>query len=132
MRETVFRAIADPQRRKILELLRQRSMTAGEIAEGFAITKSSLSYHFNVLKSAELVRCERRAREQIYSLNARVVEEILAVLRALFSKPGGARGVHLPTGTSPRAPRFMRTFLPLGVTFHNTAWLVLSVSHTSC
>lgn len=59
MREAVFRAIADPQRRKILRLLQQGSMTAGQIAACFDITKGSLSYHFNVLKAAGLIRCER-------------------------------------------------------------------------
>jgi DNA-binding transcriptional ArsR family regulator len=62
MRDAVFRAIADPQRRKILKLLQQRSMTAGQIAARFDITKGSLSYHFNVLKGAGLIRCERRAQ----------------------------------------------------------------------
>ena len=87
VRETVFRAIADPHRRKILKLLQRGSMTAGEIAEAFAIPKGSLSYHFNVLKDAELVRCERRAQEQIYSLNTSVLEEISVVLLDLFQKP---------------------------------------------
>jgi len=87
MRESVFRAIADPQRRKILKLLQNGSMTAGEIAESFEITKGSLSYHFNILKDAELIRCERRAQEQVYSLNTSVFEEVSAMLVELFQKP---------------------------------------------
>jgi ArsR family transcriptional regulator len=83
----VFRAIADPQRRKILKLLQKGSMTAGEIAAAFEITKGSLSYHFNILKDAELVRCERRAQEQVYSLNTSVFEEVSAMLLDLFQKP---------------------------------------------
>ena len=70
MSDAVFKAIADPQRRKILTLLRSGSMTAGEIAAAFEITKGSLSYHFNILKDAELIRCERRAQEQVYSQKA--------------------------------------------------------------
>src|SRR6185437_2455116 len=87
MSESVFRAIADPQRRKILKLLQAGSMTAGQIAEAFEITKGSLSYHFNILKDAELIRSERRAQEQVYSLNSSVFEEVAAMLLDLFQKP---------------------------------------------
>jgi len=87
MREAVFRAIADPQRRKLLKLLQQGSMTAGEIAARFEITKGSLSYHFNILKGAGLIRCERRAQEQVYSLNTSVFEEIAAMLLEFFPVP---------------------------------------------
>jgi ArsR family transcriptional regulator, arsenate/arsenite/antimonite-responsive transcriptional repressor len=87
MRETVFRAIADPQRRKILKLLQKGSMTAGEIADAFVITKGSLSYHFNILKEAHLIRSERRAQEQVYSLNTSVLEEVSTMLMDLFQRP---------------------------------------------
>jgi ArsR family transcriptional regulator, arsenate/arsenite/antimonite-responsive transcriptional repressor len=87
MTDAVFRAIADPQRRKILKLLQRGSMTAGEIAEAFDITKGSLSYHFNILKEAELIRCERRAQEQVYSLNTSVFEDVASMLLDLFMQP---------------------------------------------
>lgn len=87
MHDTVFKAIADPQRRKILRLLQKGSMSAGEIAEAFDITKASLSYHFNILKDAELVRCERRAQEQVYSLNTSVFEDVATTLLDLFRQP---------------------------------------------
>lgn len=87
MKDAVFRAIADPQRRKILKLLQQGSMSAGQIAARFDITKGSLSYHFNILKEAGLLRCERRAQEQVYSLNISVFEEIAAMLLDLFPAP---------------------------------------------
>ena len=87
MKGEVFRAIADPQRRKILKLLQQGSMTAGQIATRFDITKGSLSYHFNILKQSGLIRCERRARAQVYSLNTSVFEEIAAMLLELFPSP---------------------------------------------
>lgn len=54
-------------------------MTAGEIADAFEITKGSLSYHFNILKDVELIRCERRAQEQVYSLNTSVFEEVASM-----------------------------------------------------
>jgi ArsR family transcriptional regulator, arsenate/arsenite/antimonite-responsive transcriptional repressor len=91
MKDTVFRAIADPQRRKILKLLQQGSMSAGEIAASFDITKGSLSYHFNILKGAALIRCERRAQEQVYSLNTSVFEEVATMLLDLFPAPQAAR-----------------------------------------
>ena len=87
MRDAVFRAIADPQRRKILKLLQKGSMSAGQIAAQFDITKGSLSYHFNILKGAGLIRCERHAQEQVYSLNTSVFEEIAAMLLELFPAP---------------------------------------------
>lgn len=87
MRDAVFKAIADPQRRKILKLLQKGSMSAGEIAEAFDITKASLSYHFSILKEAELVRCERRAQEQVYSLNTSVFEDVATTVLELFPQP---------------------------------------------
>lgn len=87
MKESLFKAIADPQRRKILKLLQNGPLTAGQIADDFDISRSSLSYHFNILKEADLVRCERRAQEQIYSLNTSVFEDAAALLLDLFQKP---------------------------------------------
>ena len=91
MSEAVFKAIADPQRRKILKLLQKGSMTAGEIAKTFDITKGSLSYHYNILKDAELIRSERRGQEQIYSLNTSVFEDIAATLLDLFQSSAARR-----------------------------------------
>jgi DNA-binding transcriptional ArsR family regulator len=84
MTESVFKALADPTRRQILKLLGKRSMTAGEIAEQFALAKSTLSGHFNVLKAADLIRDERHQTSIIYSLNLTVVDETLAVLMDLL------------------------------------------------
>jgi ArsR family transcriptional regulator, arsenate/arsenite/antimonite-responsive transcriptional repressor len=87
VKESLFRAIADPQRRRILKLLQGGAMTAGEIAGQFDISKPSMSYHFNILKEADLVRCERRSVEQVYSLNTSVFEDAASVLLDLFQKP---------------------------------------------
>ena len=87
MKESLFKAIADPQRRKILKLLQAGPLTAGRIADEFDISKSSLSYHFNILKEADLIRCERQAQEQLYSLNTSVFESAAALLLDLFQKP---------------------------------------------
>lgn len=82
--QEVFKAIADPNRRKILKLLKRGSKTAGQLAEAFPITKGSLSHHFNILKAVDLVRCERRGQQQVYSLNMSVFEDVSSLLFDLF------------------------------------------------
>ena len=72
-----FKALADPTRRRILEMLGRRDMTAGEIAEQFHITKPSISHHLSLLKQAELVVDERQGQTILYSLNTSVMEEVL-------------------------------------------------------
>ena len=85
--QPVFKALADPTRRAILKRLQDGSETAGEIAESFEISKPSLSHHFNILKAADLVRTERRGQHIVYSLNATVLQEAMAILLDIFS-PG--------------------------------------------
>lgn len=80
----VFKALADPSRRKILKLLQGGSKSAGSLAESFDMTKGSLSHHFNVLKAADLVRCERRGQQIVYSLNTSVFEDVAALMLDLF------------------------------------------------
>jgi ArsR family transcriptional regulator, repressor of sdpIR and other operons len=87
MKDTVFKAIADPQRRKILKVLQSGSLTAGQIAAAFDITKGSLSYHFNILKDADLIRGERRGQEQVYSLNTSVLEDLAVLVLGLAQSP---------------------------------------------
>jgi ArsR family transcriptional regulator, arsenate/arsenite/antimonite-responsive transcriptional repressor len=82
--QEIFKAISDPTRREVLKLLQGGSKTAGELAESFNMTKGSLSHHFNILKAADLVRCERRGQQQVYSLNTTVFEDVAALLLDLF------------------------------------------------
>ena len=79
----VFDALAHPVRRKILALLRQRAMSAGELAEHFDLAKPTLSGHFAVLKSADLVTTERKGTTIIYRLNMSVLEEAVAAFMAM-------------------------------------------------
>jgi len=79
-----FKALADPTRRKILELLKKGSMSAGEIAEHFNITLPSLTHYFNALKQADLISQERQGQQIIYSLNLSVVEELIENYFKLF------------------------------------------------
>jgi DNA-binding transcriptional ArsR family regulator len=73
----VFKALADPTRRKILELLSQCDRNAGEIAEYFNISKPSISHHLNILKNADLISDERQGQNIIYSLNTTVFEDVM-------------------------------------------------------
>ena len=85
VQQSVFRALADPTRRAILKSLKGGSLTAGELAAQFPITRASLSHHFNVLKTADLVRTERRGQHIVYSLNATVIQEVTAMLLDVFA-----------------------------------------------
>ena len=84
----VYKALADPTRRRILQLLREREMTAGEIAEHFDLAKPTLSGHFAVLREARLVAPEKSGTTITYRLNVSVLEEALMALMDGF-KLGG-------------------------------------------
>jgi ArsR family transcriptional regulator len=84
----VYRALADPTRRRILELLREREMSAGEIAEHFTLAKPTLSGHFAVLREAGLVTPEKTGTTIIYRLNVSVLEEALMALMGAFKFVG--------------------------------------------
>lgn len=72
-----FKALADPTRRKIILLLKEQDLTAGEIAEQFDMTKPSISHHLNTLKQASLVTDERKGQNIYYSLNTTVFQEVI-------------------------------------------------------
>ena len=87
--QSLFKALADPTRRDILVLLQKGSLTAGEIADQFTISKASMSHHFGLLKAAELVRTERRGQKIVYSLNTSVIEDAMTAMFTLFNTGGG-------------------------------------------
>lgn len=72
---SLFKALNDPNRRKILKMLQEKSYTAGEIADAFDISKPSISHHLDILKQADLIRGERDGQYINYSLNTTVLEE---------------------------------------------------------
>ena len=80
----VYRALSDPTRRAILRLLRQRDMSAGELADRFPVTKPTMSKHFSVLKEADLIQGRREGTTIIYTLNLSVLEEALSGLLTAF------------------------------------------------
>ncbi|HEX9916193.1 MAG TPA: autorepressor SdpR family transcription factor [candidate division Zixibacteria bacterium] len=86
--DEVFKALADPTRRKILDLLKKNDLTAGQIAEHFEISKPSISHHLSVLKGADLVRTERDGQFLVCSINLSVMEEVAEIFFDLFKKKG--------------------------------------------
>ena len=72
-----FKALADPTRRKILQLLAQRDMTAGEIAHCFSMTKPSFIHHLSTLRAAGLIDDERHGQNILYSLNTTVFQQLM-------------------------------------------------------
>ena len=87
----IYKALADPTRRRILELLRQREMSAGELAEHFKSSKPTLSGHFSVLRAAGLVETERSGTTITYRLNITVLEEALMALFDAFRLQAGGK-----------------------------------------
>ncbi len=85
MAATVYKALADPTRRRILQLLRERDMTAGELAVHFESSKPTLSRHFSVLSNADLIQGTRDGNRIIYRLNVTVLEEALLTMMNMFS-----------------------------------------------
>ena len=72
-----FKALSDPTRRKIIQMLKEKDMTAGDIADQFDITKPSISHHLNILKQAQLVIDQRKGQNIYYSLNTTVFQEVI-------------------------------------------------------
>ncbi|MCL6441853.1 MAG: autorepressor SdpR family transcription factor [Alicyclobacillus sp.] len=88
MNDKVFRAMADPTRRKILELLKRGPMTAGEIAGHFSSSQPTISRHLSMLKNADLVIDQRAGQHIVYRLNTTVLQDWLSWVLAKF---GGGR-----------------------------------------
>lgn len=72
-----FKALSDPTRRKILELLQEKSLNAGEIADYFQISKPSISHHLSILKNSGLIIDERQGQNIIYSIDMSVFQGVM-------------------------------------------------------
>lgn len=81
--QKTMKALSDPVRREILNLLKDGRKSAGDIAGHFAITDAAISRHLSVLKEADLIRDTREGKYIYYDLNASVLEEILLWISAL-------------------------------------------------
>lgn len=89
----VFKALSDPTRRRVLELLRQGPMAAGELAEHFEVSKPTMSAHFTVLREADLIAQLKHGRTITYRLKLSVLEDALLSFAGIFGleiKPNGA------------------------------------------
>ena len=73
----LFKALSDPTRRSILDLLRESDLSASDIADNFDISKPSISHHLSILHQAELVLRERRGQQIFYSLNTTVFQQVI-------------------------------------------------------
>ena len=73
----IFKALSDPTRRRVLQLLRKGPMSAGELCKHFGVSKPTMSAHFAVLKEADLVHAEKAGKSVIYHLKLSVLEEAL-------------------------------------------------------
>ena len=97
----VFKALADPTRRRVLELLREQSLTAGALSEQFPVSKPTMSAHFSVLQEAGLVEAEKNGRVILYRLKLSVLEDALLGF-------ADACGIELTADGKPRTSRSRR------------------------
>ena len=81
--QQTLKALSDPVRREILNLLKTQRLSAGEICEHFDITAAAISRHLSVLKDADLIRDDRQGKYIFYELNTSVLEEIMLWITAL-------------------------------------------------
>lgn len=79
----LFKALNDETRRQIIELLKERNMNAGEIAEEFNISKPSISHHLDLLKQADLITSEKKGQFIEYALNTSILEDLLSWILTL-------------------------------------------------
>lgn len=73
----IFKALNDATRREILELLKMKSLSAGEIADQFNMSKPSISHHLDILKRADLITAEKSGQFIFYSINTTIIEDVL-------------------------------------------------------
>ncbi len=95
----VFKALADPTRRRVLELLREGPKTAGELSDEFPVSKPTMSAHFGVLRDADLVATERHGTSILYRLKMSVLEDALLA----FAQAVGAANLAPNVPESPQA-----------------------------
>lgn len=97
---SVFKALSDPTRRRVLQLLRSGPMAAGELSVQFAVSKPTMSAHFAVLREADLVHVEKAGKSLIYHLKLSVLEDALL---------GFAETVGLASNVPPLTPSTEKT-----------------------
>ena len=89
--DTVYKALSDPNRRKILEILKEKDMSVSEILVHFQISMASLSHHLDILKRARLVVSQKKGQFVYYSLNLSVMEEVMKSIIGIFDPKKGVK-----------------------------------------
>jgi len=84
--DKVFKALSDANRRKIIDLLKKREMTAGEIAEHFNVSKPTISEHLKTLRNVDLIQSEKNGQFITYFLNTSVLEDFVSYMINIFGK----------------------------------------------
>lgn len=102
----IFKALADPTRRRVLELLRDGALTAGELSDQFSVSRPTMSAHFSVLQEAGLIEAEKDGRVVLYRLRMSVLEDALLGFAGVF-------GIEKPLQATRRSRR-ARTALRKG------------------
>ena len=110
----LFKALDDPTRRRILELLREKQMTAGQIADCFAISKPSISHHLDLLKQADLIVAEKNGQFVLYSLSTSVLDDCIAWLIKLKKKGRYEKAKNRMAATADSGAAFLRRRPALG------------------
>jgi len=98
----VFKALSDPTRRRILQLLREREMTAGELADRFELAKPTLSGHFALLREADLIAADKAGTTITYRLNLSVLEDALLGFAESFGIGAAKAAAAGVTGETPQ------------------------------
>ncbi|MDD4083062.1 MAG: autorepressor SdpR family transcription factor [Sphaerochaetaceae bacterium] len=86
--ESTIKALDDPIRRKILEMLKEKPLSVGEILSKLEISGATLSHHLKILRNADLVSCRRDGNSMIYQINTSVVEDVITWLIGFTNKGG--------------------------------------------
>ena len=81
--DNLFKALNDPTRREILQLLKKKDLSAGEIADAFNISKPSISHHLEILRRADLVTSEKKGQFVMYSINTTMLDDIISFILKL-------------------------------------------------
>jgi DNA-binding transcriptional ArsR family regulator len=101
--QKVFKALSDPTRRRVLQLLGERPMSAGELSNHFVVSKPTMSAHFAVLQEAGLIAAEKTGRTITYRLVMSVLEGALLGFAQTFGwGPDSKRPDHVPDGKAPK------------------------------
>jgi len=99
----VFKALSDPTRRRVLQLLRRGPLSAGELADQFEVSKPTMSAHFSVLLEADLIAAEKHGRTILYRLKLSVLEDALLAFAQTVGLPSAAPN-RRPAATKPAGP----------------------------